>query len=88
MCWGSWFVGLWRLVCCVGAVVKSSDSVRNLIGRRTESDRAAYGIRLDGGRNPIGRRTESDRAAYAIRLDGVRNPTIVSKLFRDFPTSV
>ena len=30
------------------------------VGRRTESDRAADGIRSDGGRNPIGRRTESD----------------------------
>ena len=36
-------------------------------GRRTESDRAADGIRSDGGRNPIGRRTESDRAADATR---------------------
>ena len=34
-----------------------SDGGRNLIGRRTESDRAADGIRSDGGRNPIGRRT-------------------------------
>ena len=33
---------------------------RNLIGRRTESDRAADGIRSDGGRNPIGRRSEHD----------------------------
>ena len=45
----------------------SSCSGRNLIGRRTQSDRAANGIRLDGGRNPIGRRTESDRAADAVR---------------------
>ena len=44
------------------------------VGRRTESDRAADGIRSGGGRNPIGRRTESDRAADAIRLDGGRNP--------------
>ena len=36
-----------------------SDGVRNLIGRRTESDWTAYGIRLDGGRNPIGRRTQT-----------------------------
>ena len=27
------------------------------IGHRTQSDRAADGIRSDGGRNPIGRRT-------------------------------
>ena len=46
--------------------------VRNPIGRRTESDWAAYGIRLDGGRNPIGRRTESDWTADGIRLDGGR----------------
>ena len=30
-------------------------SERNLIGRRTESDRAADGIRSGGGRNPIRR---------------------------------
>ena len=48
-----------------------SDGGRNLIGRRTESDRAADGIRLDGGRNLIGRRTESDRAADGIG-DGKR----------------
>ena len=30
------------------------------VGRRTESDWTADGIRLDGGRNPIGRRTEHD----------------------------
>ena len=33
------------------------------IGRRTESNRTANGIRSGGGRNPIGRRTESDRVA-------------------------
>ena len=36
-----------------------SATERNLIGRRTESDRTADGIRSDGGRNLIGRRTES-----------------------------
>ena len=45
----------------------SSDSERNLIGRRTESDWTADGIRSDGGRNLIGRRTESDRVAVAVR---------------------
>ena len=44
----------------------SSGTGRNPIGRRTESDRAADGIRSDGGRNLIGRRTESDRAADGI----------------------
>ena len=43
-----------------------------VIVHRTQSDRAAYGIRSDGGRNPIGRRTESDWAADGIRLDGER----------------
>ena len=43
-----------------------SDSERNLIGRRTESDWTADGTRSDGGRNPIGRRTESDRTADGI----------------------
>jgi len=33
---------------------------RNLIGRRTESDWTADGIRLGGGRNLIGRRSEHD----------------------------
>ena len=37
----------------------SSCSERNPIGRRTEPDRTADGIRSDGGRNPIGRRTET-----------------------------
>ena len=49
-----------------------SATERNLIGRRTESDRTADGIRSDGERNPIGRRTESDRAANGIRSDGER----------------
>ena len=39
---------------------------RCVIGRRTESDRTADGIRSGGGRKPIGWRTESDRAANAI----------------------
>ena len=43
------------------------------VGRRTESDRAADGIRSGGGRNLIGRRTESDWTADGIRLDGGRN---------------
>ena len=30
-----------------------SDGGRNLIGRRTESDRTANGIQSDGGRNPM-----------------------------------
>ena len=46
---------------------------RKLIGRRTESDWAADGIRLGGVRNPIGRRTESDRTADGIRSDGGRS---------------
>ena len=39
---------------------------RNLIGRRTESNRTADGIRTDGGRNLIGRRSESERTADGI----------------------
>ena len=39
---------------------------RNPIGRRTESDRAADGIRSDGGRNPIGRRTVGGYGIPAI----------------------
>ena len=37
----------------------SSDGGRKPIGRRTETDRTADGIRLGGGRNPIGRRTRT-----------------------------
>ena len=48
-------------------MVMSSDSGRNLIGRRTESDRVANGIRSGGGRKLIGRRTETDRAAGAFK---------------------
>ena len=40
--------------------------------QRTESDRTADGIRLDGGRNPTGRRTESDQTADGNRSDGER----------------
>ena len=43
----------------------STDGGRNLIGRRTESDRTANGIQSDGERNPIGRRTETDWTADA-----------------------
>ena len=43
-----------------------------MVGRRTQSDRTADGIQLDGERNPIGRRTQSDRTADGIRLDGGR----------------
>ena len=49
-----------------------SATERNLIGRRTESDWTADGIRSDGERNPIGRRTETDRTADGIRSDGER----------------
>ena len=44
----------------------SSDSVRNPIGRRTESDRTANGIRLGGERNLIGRRTVSSRGCSCL----------------------
>ena len=46
---------------------KQTDNGRNLIGRRTQSDRAADGNRSDGGRKPIGRRTETDRTADGAR---------------------
>ena len=42
-----------------------SKTSRKVIVTRTESDRTANGIRLDGERNLIGRRTESDRTADA-----------------------
>ena len=37
----------------------TADTERNLIGRRTQSDRTPNGIRSGGGRNPIGRRTQN-----------------------------
>ena len=37
----------------------STDGERNLIGRRTESNRTADGIQSDGEREPIGRRTRT-----------------------------
>ena len=49
-----------------------SKTSRKVIVTRTESNRAANGIRSDGGRNPIGRRTESDQTADGIRSDGGR----------------
>ncbi len=45
----------------------SSDGGRNLIGRRTETDRVADGNRLGGGRKPIGWRTETDWVAGAFK---------------------
>ena len=50
--------------CVLFAYNKSSTLI---IGRRTESDRTANAIRLDGGRNLIGRRTESDWTADGAR---------------------
>ena len=53
----------------------SSDGGRNLIRRRTESDRTADGIRSDGGRNLIGRRTLPDakRKKKGLRLRRILN---------------
>ena len=42
------------------ALFAHTKSSTPIIGQRTESDRAANGIRSGGGRNPIGRRTEHD----------------------------
>ena len=41
---------------------RSKTSLKVIV-TRTESDRTANGIRLDGERNPIGRRTETVRKA-------------------------
>ena len=59
---------------CIAAQSSRFTSSHQVVGQRTESDRTADGIRLDGERNPIGRRTESDRTADGIRSDGGRNP--------------
>ena len=50
-----------RTECC--AVY--SNSFAKVIVTRTQSDRTADAIRLDGGRNLIGRRTQPDRTADA-----------------------
>ena len=44
-----------------------SDTERNPIGRRTQSDRTADAIRSDGGRNLIGHRTENDDSCYICK---------------------
>ena len=54
-----------------------------MVVRRTESDRTANGIRLDGVRNLIGRRTESDWAADA----NGRKPMIYNIKSHRFRTS-
>ena len=45
-----------------------TDGGRNPIGRRTESDQTADGIRSDGERNPIRWRTESNQVADGRRV--------------------
>ena len=62
----------------------SSCSGRNLIGRRTESNRTADGIRLDGGRNLIGRRTESDWTADAVRRSAQEKRAPITAYFELF----
>ena len=44
-----------------------SDTERNLIGHRTQSDRTADAIQSDGGRNLIGHRTENDDSCYICK---------------------
>ena len=56
--------GSHRIRCYFCAVFLSVADVKSH-RHRTESDRAAYGIRSGGERNLIGRRTESDRTANA-----------------------
>ena len=48
--------------------LKSSDTERNPIGRRTQSDQTANAIRSDGGRNPIRRRTQTATILYTSHL--------------------
>ena len=56
----------------------SSDSGRNPIGQRTESDRTANGIQSGGGRNPTGRRTQSDRKTLRNRNNIAAGHTVMS----------
>ena len=62
----------------------SSGTERNPVGRRTESDRTADGIRSDGERNLIGRRTESDRAADAARRKAQEKRAPITAYFELF----
>ena len=57
-------------MCCPRRLIVmgvSSDGGRNLIGRRTETDRVADGIRSDSERKPIGWRTGTDWVAGAFK---------------------
>ena len=65
------FVRVWRLWCMYSEWVMKIFGM--WVGRRTESDWTADGIRSGGGRNLIGRRTESDWTADGIRSDGGRD---------------
>ena len=51
--------------CIFSCSILTAKPSRKVIVTRTESDRTADGIRLDGERNPIGRRTQSDWTADA-----------------------
>ena len=53
-----------------------TDGGRNLIGRRTESDWAADGIRSDGGRKPIGWRTVGGYGIPAIPTQSTNYQTV------------
>ena len=48
--------------------LKSSDTERNLIGHRTQSDRTPNAIRSDTERNPIRRRTQTATIFYTSHL--------------------
>ena len=51
---------------CIAAQSSRFTSSHQVVGQRTESDRAADGIRSGGERNPIGRRTESGRGCSCL----------------------
>ena len=67
----------------------SSDSERNPIGRRTETDRVADGNRLGGGRKPIGWRTESDWVAECLQGGALVSsaPTKLSSVQQSYQVS-
>ena len=51
---------------CIAAQSSRFTSSHQVVGRRTESDRTADGIRSGGGRNLIGRRTVSSRGCSCL----------------------
>ncbi len=57
---------------CLAHQLLSNRTSTLVVAWRSQSDRTADAICVDGGRNLRGRRTQSDRMAFAICVGGVR----------------